>query len=589
MVLEEVGLRPEHLELEIKEAALLRDFTASAATLGELKGLGTTLALDDFGNGGSSAISYLRHLPIDVIKLDRTLIQETAHPGTGQIVTLALTELAHSLAIKVVAEGIETPAELSFLRDAGCDVIQGHLVSPALDIDAMTAWLGHPLTVLPNEATPTIAPSSAPAQKEAPLNIAQRVTTNEEAPPPRAVEDFCASARGGTPVASTGRQIGDLTIARALEMIMPFDRQAFFPETTPADWAPYESWLKPKALDPATGALLFPIQSYVVRTAHHTDPDRYLRRQSQGAGQSPRSGTRRPTTPTCARSPGSGSRRRPSTTSCALTCTAITSAGTPGWSTAAGCRPSPTRATCSPKRSSRRGSGATRSFRVIRLEDSVLPVIAAGQARAGEQRLCPRRPGPARADARPHARPRRDLSRFARCPRGHVRRHHALAGAVPAPRVDGVARLGPGRGQAHPARVHGALLRYRHPDLHRALSRCRRPAGSSRTATPSGSRSTTRTGEATTLGADAPTQLIRIRNPAPASARSAWHQFVPLSATDREALLSSVSNRYRLEQLEPRCQPLFTCPGLVSRHRSSLRWVFGGREINWYPGGPRHP
>ena len=159
MVLEEVGLRPEHLELEIKEAALLRDFTASAATLGELKGLGTTLALDDFGNGGSSAISYLRHLPIDVIKLDRTLIQETAHPGTGQIVTLALTELAHSLAIKVVAEGIETPAELSFLRDAGCDVIQGHLVSPALDIDAMTAWLGHPLTVLPNEATPTIAPS----------------------------------------------------------------------------------------------------------------------------------------------------------------------------------------------------------------------------------------------------------------------------------------------------------------------------------------------------------------------------------------------------------------------------------------------
>lgn len=158
MVLEEVGLRPEHLELELKEAALLRDFTATAATLGQLKGLGTTVALDDFGNGGSSAISYLRRLPIDVVKLDRTLIQEAGHPGTEQTVTLALTKLAHSLAIKVVAEGIETPAELSFLRDAGCDVIQGHLLSPALDVDAMTAWLGHSLPVLPNEATPTIAP-----------------------------------------------------------------------------------------------------------------------------------------------------------------------------------------------------------------------------------------------------------------------------------------------------------------------------------------------------------------------------------------------------------------------------------------------
>jgi hypothetical protein len=52
-------------------------------------------------------------------------------------------------------------------------------------------------------------------------------------------------------------------------MITPFDRQAFFPETTPADWAPHESWLKPHAMDPDTGALRFPIQSYVVRTAHH--------------------------------------------------------------------------------------------------------------------------------------------------------------------------------------------------------------------------------------------------------------------------------------------------------------------------------
>jgi glyoxylase-like metal-dependent hydrolase (beta-lactamase superfamily II) len=68
----------------------------------------------------------------------------------------------------------------------------------------------------------------------------------------------------------TGRQLGELTLARAVEMIMPFDRQMFFPETTPAEWQPYEGWMKPKAMDPATGDVLFTVQSYVVRSPHHT-------------------------------------------------------------------------------------------------------------------------------------------------------------------------------------------------------------------------------------------------------------------------------------------------------------------------------
>ena len=115
-VLDETGLRPEQLELGLKEAALIHDFPASAVTLKELKKLGTQVALDDFGNGGASAIGYLRRLPIDAIKLDRTLIKETGHPGTEQIVALALTELAHSLAIKVVAEGVETQEQWAFLQ-----------------------------------------------------------------------------------------------------------------------------------------------------------------------------------------------------------------------------------------------------------------------------------------------------------------------------------------------------------------------------------------------------------------------------------------------------------------------------------------
>ena len=66
------------------------------------------------------------------------------------------------------------------------------------------------------------------------------------------------------------RQVGNLQVMRALEMIMPFDRQAFFPETTESDWAPHRHWLEPQALDPLTDALQFPMQSYVVRTTHHT-------------------------------------------------------------------------------------------------------------------------------------------------------------------------------------------------------------------------------------------------------------------------------------------------------------------------------
>jgi diguanylate cyclase (GGDEF)-like protein len=165
-VLEEVGLRPEQLMLELKEAALLRDFAACATTLSELKELGTSLALDDFGNGGASAISYLRHLPIDVIKLDRSLIQEAEHSGVEQVVALALTELAHSLAIGVVAEGIETPGQLSFVRSAGCDVIQGFLISPPLDAEGITAWFGRGPPALPNGTRPSPRTRRRPPKKK---------------------------------------------------------------------------------------------------------------------------------------------------------------------------------------------------------------------------------------------------------------------------------------------------------------------------------------------------------------------------------------------------------------------------------------
>jgi diguanylate cyclase (GGDEF)-like protein len=164
-VLEEAGLRPGQLELELKEAALIHDYTTSAATLAELKELGVQVALDDFGNGGTSAISYLRRLPVDVIKLDRALIRETGHPGIERIVAQALTELAHSLAIKVVAEGVETQAQWSFLREAGCDTLQGYLISRPLDADGMTAWLGHASRAVSKGVTSTAARKQRPSRR----------------------------------------------------------------------------------------------------------------------------------------------------------------------------------------------------------------------------------------------------------------------------------------------------------------------------------------------------------------------------------------------------------------------------------------
>lgn len=140
MALSESGLQPHQLELEIKEQALIGHPEATTRALKELKDLGLALALDDFGNG-HSAISYLRRLPIDGIKLDRHLIQGAGQRGTEQIIARSIIELAHSLAIGVVAKGVETKEQMAFVRESDCDAAQGFLISPPLDSAAATAWL----------------------------------------------------------------------------------------------------------------------------------------------------------------------------------------------------------------------------------------------------------------------------------------------------------------------------------------------------------------------------------------------------------------------------------------------------------------
>jgi hypothetical protein len=159
-------------------------------------------------------------------------------------------------------------------------------------------------------------------------------------------------------VSLTGRRLGDLTIARAVEMIMPFDRQAFFPETTPDAWAPHERWLEPKAMDPDSRALLFTIQSYVVRTAHHTILiDSCVGNHKERAN---RPLWHRKTDDTYMRALAALG-LAPDAIDFVM-CTHLHSDHV-GWN---GSRPSRMPATYSPGRSSRRGSAATQSSRGIR-------------------------------------------------------------------------------------------------------------------------------------------------------------------------------------------------------------------------------
>ena len=126
--LEHSGIAPEHLTLEITESALMEDPRWTLRVLRGLKDLGVALAIDDFGTGYSS-LSYLQRFPLDVLKIDRSFVAGLgSEPGGSEIVG-AVVGLAHALGLEVVAEGVETEAQLAELRDLGCDFAQGYLFS----------------------------------------------------------------------------------------------------------------------------------------------------------------------------------------------------------------------------------------------------------------------------------------------------------------------------------------------------------------------------------------------------------------------------------------------------------------------------
>jgi predicted signal transduction protein with EAL and GGDEF domain len=126
-VLEDTGLRPDRLELEITETVLIRDRKRASALLSQIKALGVTIAMDDFGTGFSS-LSHLRDFPFDKIKIDKSFIDQLHRPDTAAIVE-AIIALGRKLGVAVVAEGVESEKTGEFLRRHGCYLIQGYLIA----------------------------------------------------------------------------------------------------------------------------------------------------------------------------------------------------------------------------------------------------------------------------------------------------------------------------------------------------------------------------------------------------------------------------------------------------------------------------
>lgn len=139
-ILGETGLDPILLDLELTESALMQDVKTAGDTLKTLRALGIQLSIDDFGTGYSS-LSYLQQFPFNVIKIDQCFVHNIDSNLGNAAITKAIIEMAHSLNFRVIAEGVETEAELAFLQQSDCDAFQGYLFSRPLHAQSFTKLL----------------------------------------------------------------------------------------------------------------------------------------------------------------------------------------------------------------------------------------------------------------------------------------------------------------------------------------------------------------------------------------------------------------------------------------------------------------
>ena len=138
--LDDHGIAPQFLQLEITESAAMQNFELTMNVLRELRAMGVSISVDDFGTGQSSLI-YLKHFPIDTVKIDKEFLREVTSDETAAAIVSYIINLAHTLQLKVVAEGVETDEQYTFLRHYACDQMQGYLFSRPLPADALLPFL----------------------------------------------------------------------------------------------------------------------------------------------------------------------------------------------------------------------------------------------------------------------------------------------------------------------------------------------------------------------------------------------------------------------------------------------------------------
>jgi diguanylate cyclase (GGDEF)-like protein len=153
-VLRETGLYPHYLELEVTENAVIQNMDKMITTLNELKAMGIHLAMDDFGSGFAS-LYYMKHFSFDKLKLDCSFVSDITSNPDSSAIARAVIAMAHSLNLKVIAEGVETEGQLNYLRDHGCDEMQGYYFSrpvPAAEFAGLLQ-MGHSLKFAADDAS----------------------------------------------------------------------------------------------------------------------------------------------------------------------------------------------------------------------------------------------------------------------------------------------------------------------------------------------------------------------------------------------------------------------------------------------------
>ncbi|MCP3773244.1 EAL domain-containing protein [Paenibacillus sp. MZ04-78.2] len=138
--LQESGLEPKYLDLEITESMMAADAKNAETTLRRLKQIGVQVSMDDFGTGYSS-LSYLNRFPIDKLKIDQSFVRDIAHGSSGASIVATIVAMAHHLGLQVIAEGVETQEQIDFLRDKKCDLVQGYYYSRPLPPDEFERFL----------------------------------------------------------------------------------------------------------------------------------------------------------------------------------------------------------------------------------------------------------------------------------------------------------------------------------------------------------------------------------------------------------------------------------------------------------------